>query len=105
MFEKTVEAILREALERGDFDDLPGKGKPIDLRAYFDTPEEVRVAYSLLKNAHLLPQEVALLREIAALKEARAACHNPEAAAKLDKTLSDRLLAYNLLRERKKSIS
>ena len=26
-----IEDIIREAMERGDFDDLPGKGKPLDL--------------------------------------------------------------------------
>ena len=33
-FDKSIEAIIREAMERGEFDDLPGKGKPIDLSAY-----------------------------------------------------------------------
>lgn len=103
MFEKNVEAILREAIERGDFDDLPGKGKPIDLRAYFDTPEEVRLAYAILKNARILPEEAVLLGEINALKETRQNCTDPEAAARLDRSIADRLLAYHLLRERRKS--
>jgi len=30
-FERIVEALIKEALERGEFDNLPGKGKPIDL--------------------------------------------------------------------------
>ncbi|HET9589851.1 MAG TPA: DUF1992 domain-containing protein [Anaerolineales bacterium] len=46
-FDKAVEAMIKEAMERGEFDDLPGKGKPIDLSAYFDTPEEVRMALRL----------------------------------------------------------
>jgi DnaJ family protein C protein 28 len=29
--ESPVEQQIREAIERGDFDDLPGKGKPIDF--------------------------------------------------------------------------
>ncbi len=41
-FDKAVESIIKEAMERGEFDNLPGKGKPIHLTAYFDTPEEVR---------------------------------------------------------------
>ncbi len=67
--EKAVEAIIREAQERGDFDNLKGKGKPIDLSAYFETPEDVRLAYSLLKNAGMVSAEVDLLSEIAALKD------------------------------------
>ena len=50
-FDKAVEAIIQEAMQRGDFDNLRGKGQPLDLSAYFDTPEDVRMAYSILKNA------------------------------------------------------
>ena len=66
-FEKAVEAIIQEAMQRGDFDNLRGKGQPLDLSAYFDTPEDVRMAYSILKNAGVLPEEINLLHEIAAL--------------------------------------
>lgn len=48
-FDRIVEAIVKDAMERGEFDNLPGRGKPIDLTEYFDTPEEVRLANSLLK--------------------------------------------------------
>jgi len=30
--ESPVERQIREARERGDFDDLPGRGRPLDLR-------------------------------------------------------------------------
>jgi hypothetical protein len=30
-FDKLVESLIKEAQERGEFDNLPGKGKPIDL--------------------------------------------------------------------------
>jgi hypothetical protein len=72
-FDRIVEAIIKEAMGRGEFDNLPGKGKPIDLTEYFETPEEVRVAHSVLKNAGMIPREVELLREIAELKQILAA--------------------------------
>ena len=50
-FDKIVEELIKKAQERGEFDNLPGKGKPIDLSAYFEMPEDVRVAHSVLKNA------------------------------------------------------
>ncbi|MEW5940171.1 MAG: DUF1992 domain-containing protein, partial [Chloroflexota bacterium] len=53
-----VERLIQEAMARGEFSNLPGEGKPIDLSAYFDTPEELRLAYSVLKSADILPQEV-----------------------------------------------
>jgi len=30
----------------------PGKGKPLDLGAYFATPEHLRMAYSILKRSN-----------------------------------------------------
>ncbi|HMZ07213.1 MAG TPA: DUF1992 domain-containing protein, partial [Anaerolineales bacterium] len=68
-FEKAVEAIIKEAQERGDFDNLKGKGQPLDLDAYFETPEDLRLAYSALKNAGIISPEVELLQEVAALRE------------------------------------
>ncbi len=54
--EKGIEAIIREAMERGEFNDLPGEGKPIDLSVYFNTPQDVRLVFSLLKNAGNTPR-------------------------------------------------
>ena len=42
-FDRMVEAMIKEAMERGEFDNLPGKGQPIDLTEYFEMPEEVRL--------------------------------------------------------------
>jgi hypothetical protein len=50
-----IEQIIREAMARGEFNNLPGEGKPMDLSSYFNTPEEVRKAYSVLKSAGILP--------------------------------------------------
>lgn len=69
MFSKGVEAAIRDGLERGDFDQLPGAGKPIDLSAYFETPEDLRLAYGMLKSAARVPQEVDLMQQINELEE------------------------------------
>jgi DnaJ homolog subfamily C member 28 len=46
---------IEEAIERGDFDNLPGKGKPLDLRENPNEPAEMRMANRLLKNNELAP--------------------------------------------------
>ena len=102
---KTVEAILQEAIQRGDFNDLPGRGMPVDLTDYFNTPEDLRLAYSILKNADVLPEEAGLLKEIATLKEelvngADDACHK-----RLRHAIEDRLLKFNVMMESRKSKS
>jgi hypothetical protein len=71
-FEKLAEMKIREAMEAGEFDRLPNAGAPIDLDGYFSIPAHLRMAYSVLKSANCLPEEVVLLNEIAAL-EARLA--------------------------------
>jgi len=101
-FDKIVEAIIREAQERGDFDNLPGKGKPIDLNAYFDMPEDVRNAYSLLKNAGMVPVEIELLQEIAALKESLATTYDEKDRNRLLKIIHEKQLQFDVMMERQK---
>jgi hypothetical protein len=50
-----AEKRLREAIEKGEFDNLPGKGEPIDLRENpFEDPD-LRVVHRLLRNAGFAP--------------------------------------------------
>ncbi|MEP6819370.1 MAG: DUF1992 domain-containing protein [bacterium] len=53
--ESLTEKRLREAIENGEFDDLPGKGEPIDLRENpFEDPD-LRMVHRLLRNAGFAP--------------------------------------------------
>jgi len=64
----SVEAQIREAMERGDFDNLANKGKLLDLSEWRKTPEHLRMSYSILKNAGYSPQEVHTKKELAELR-------------------------------------
>ena len=99
-FDKAVEAIIQEAMQRGDFDNLRGKGQPLNLSAYFDTPEDVRMAYSILKNAGVLPEEIHLLHEIAALKERLSATYEETQRHKIRRLISEKQMQFNVLMER-----
>jgi len=68
-FQKIVDDKINEAITSGEFDNLPGKGKPLDLNAYFATPEHLRMGYSILKSAHIIPEEMELLKQINTLKK------------------------------------
>ena len=68
-FQKNVDQEIEEAIARGEFDNLPGKGKPLDLDAHFATPEDLRMGYSILKSADILPEEMELLKQIEGLKK------------------------------------
>jgi hypothetical protein len=69
-FSRIVESRIQEAIAQGEFENLPGAGKPLNLEEYFSTPEDLRIAFSILKNAHCVPTEVELLNEISRLKQA-----------------------------------
>jgi hypothetical protein len=104
-FEKIVEALIKEAQALGKFDNLPGKGKPIDLTEYFNTPEDVRVAQAMLKNPGMVPVEIELLQEIAVLKESLDSVKDEAGSAKRRKLLEEKQLQFNLLLERRKRSS
>ena len=101
-FEKAVEAIIKEAQERGEFDNLKNKGKPLDLSAYFETPEDLRMAYSVLKNADVISPEVELLQEIAVLKERLAAAQEEDQRNNIKKLIHDKQMQFNIMLERQR---
>jgi hypothetical protein len=66
---RIAEERIHEAQQRGLFDNLPGKGKPIQLDDMSGVPEDLRMAYRIMKNAHVLPPEVELQKEINSLQD------------------------------------
>ena len=67
-FQKIAEQRIQEAMERGEFDNLPGAGKPLVLDQNPCVPIELRMAYKVLKNAGVAPQEVETHNEIRSLE-------------------------------------
>jgi len=99
-FDKLVESIIKEAQEKGEFDNLPGEGKPIDLTPYFDTPEDVRMAYSVLKNAGINARETELLKEIAELKEIHKALLDGNKKNEIRREIEKKQIEFSLMIER-----
>ena len=100
--ESAIEQKIREAIERGEFDDLPGKGKPIDLEAYFNTPEDLRMGFSILRSNDFVPEEVELFKEIDELKDKIEACTDDTELRGLQKRLHERNLTLSLLLDRRR---
>ncbi|MFP4036749.1 MAG: DnaJ family domain-containing protein [Desulfobacteraceae bacterium] len=68
-FEEIIERRIQEAQAKGDFKDLPGRGKPLRLEDDSHVPEDLRLAYKILKNADCLPPELQLRREIRQMQD------------------------------------
>ncbi|SFL70079.1 protein of unknown function [Desulfomicrobium norvegicum] len=64
-----AERAIREAQQRGEFDDLSGQGQPLPDSNDPFMPETLRMAYKVLKNAGYVPREVQSQREIRSLIE------------------------------------
>ena len=67
--EAIAEQKIREAVDRGEFADLPGQGRPLDLTGEPLVPEDLRVAYRILKNAGFLPPQIEAQNEIGDLQQ------------------------------------
>ena len=67
-FDELVEQRIRKAMAAGAFDDLPGRGRPLALDDDALVPEDLRVAYRVLKNAGYVPEELELRKEIAGIQ-------------------------------------
>lgn len=100
--EKIIEEKILEAIANGEFDNLEGTGKPINLDDYFATPEDLRVGQALLKSNKFVPEEVDLLKEIGNLKEQVNDCQNEAEKAKLTNLLNEKTLALTIILERNK---
>ena len=95
--ESAIEKQIQEAIARGEFDNLSGSGKPLDLDAYFNTPEDLRMAFAMLKSNEFVPEEVEIFREIGQLDERIQACTDEGERETLTAKREDRRLKLTLL--------
>lgn len=96
-----IESKIAESMRKGEFDNLPGAGKPLPLDDDAHVPEELRVGYKLLKNAGMLPEELQLRKEMVTLEDLLACCRDEAEKTKLRGQLSMKKLRYDtLMKER-----
>jgi hypothetical protein len=98
--ERLAEERIREAMERGEFDDLPHAGKPLPQESTEFVPEDLRLAFKLLKDAGFLPPEMELRKEIVTLKELLSTVEDDAEREKLGRRINDLVLRLNLLSKR-----
>ncbi|MDQ4146409.1 MAG: DUF1992 domain-containing protein [Pseudomonadota bacterium] len=101
LLDQIAEQRIIEAMEHGEFDNLPGSGKPLQLDDDSHIPKELRVAYRLLKNAGFVPPEVGLRREIAHAEDLLASARDTRARDKAARRLNYLQMQLNLTRRDK----
>ena len=68
LIDSLAEERIQAALRAGEFDGLPGQGRPLELDDDSQVPAELRVAYRVLKNAGCVPPELELRNEVDTLE-------------------------------------
>jgi hypothetical protein len=92
---------IKQAIKDGEFDNLPGKGKPLVLDEMDGIPRELRMAYKLLKNAGMLESENASRKELMDIEDLIAKTDDDKERKKLQKQLNEKLLTFNKVMEKR----
>ncbi len=87
LFEKIAEERIIAAMQRGEFADLPGAGKPLPEEDLSFIPEDQRMAYRIIRNAGFLPPELELQQQIFVLEETLDRENDMAARSKIGKKL------------------
>jgi hypothetical protein len=99
-FYRIAERRIIEALENGEFNNLEGEGKPLNLDDDLWIPEELRIAYRILKNAGCTPPELEARKEVVNLCSLMNNIDDDKERLKKLRELNFKLLKLNLTRKR-----
>ncbi len=100
LFQRIAERKILEAIERGEFDNLKNKGKPLDLDDDKLVPEDLRMAYRILKNNGFLPPEMEVKKEILSLKELIETIDDDKERIKKIRELNFKLMKLSIMLKR-----
>jgi hypothetical protein len=104
-FWRIAEEKIREAQRTGAFDNLPGKGKPLQLEDMSWVPEDLRIGYHILKNAHVLPPEAELRKDIHTLEDLLKHVEDEGERRALAKSIQSKIIRLDLLKRRSTSVT
>ena len=101
IFARIAEAKINDAIQRGEFDDLPGAGRPLELEDLSHVPPHLRLGYKVLRNANVVPPEVEMRREMYSLDRLIEATSDSAEVEELKRRRREADLRYSLLVERR----
>ena len=98
-FGKIIEERILTAQKRGEFENLPGAGKPLKFEDDRFVSEELRLAYKILKNADCVPVEIELKKEIKQTEDLLAGMQETSEKYRILKKLNFLILKLNSIRD------
>jgi hypothetical protein len=100
---RIAEDKIRESIKNGEFANLPGFGKPMELEDLSHIPEDLRIGYLMLKNAGYVSEEADLKKELMSIEDLIRCSEDESEKEKLQKKLNEKLLRLNMLMKKRKS--
>lgn len=98
-FENLVEQRILAAQRKGEFENLPGSGAPIDFANDSHVPEDLRMAYKMLKNADCVPPEIEIKKQILNTEDLLGGMKDSREKYKVIKKLNYLIMKMNCLRD------
>lgn len=95
-----AEEKIKQAINDGDFNDLPGAGKPLQLEDLGHIPEELRQAYRMMKNAGMVSDEKQLKKEVLTLEQLAAVCSGDEKAEVEQKLTEKKVMLQQIMKQK-----
>ena len=100
LLEAMAENKIREAMARGEFENLPGAGKPLRLEDDSMIPDDLRVAYKILCNAGCIPPELEVRKEIVTLRDLLRTIEDGEVKKEKIRELNYKLMKLSIMGKR-----
>ncbi|MGM7724056.1 DUF1992 domain-containing protein [Metabacillus sp. Hm71] len=104
VFSIIAEDKIRKAIEEGEFNHLPGQGKPLKLEDLSHIPEDLRVAYKVLKNSNMLQDVERLKEELMTIDDLLAACDSSDEKETLFKKKHEKQLRLEAILNKRKAL-
>ncbi|WP_020060379.1 J-domain-containing protein [Bacillus sp. 123MFChir2] len=94
-YEDHISSIIKRSQKEGVFDDLVGKGKPLQIDKSLSYNPEKQL-YKTMKDNRILPGWIELSKEIDTLKEKLHTCTEKEEFAEMVERINKKIYEHNL---------
>ncbi len=96
------EQRIKKAYDDGEFNQLPGFGKPLNLNDDLGIPQELKMAHRMLKNAGFSTDEMSLHKEMMRIEDLIRVCENDLEKEELQRSLNEKMVKYNSMLSKKR---
>ena len=103
LFSRIAEDKIKEAIKNGEFDNLPGMGKPLNLKD--DLPgmsADMKMGYRMLKNAGYISDQVDLRKEMITLNDLISVATDDKEIERLQQKLTRKQLQFEKVMEQRR---